>query len=796
MPEYLRFDVSGEIKKLAPVIGQESALKLEQAYLLGDDDAKKKVINVLETIKAAVFSDKLLKGSALMEPPPKELSDELSKNGGLYVGDALYGKKKMYPYFMDKKTLLTHIGIFGSSGYGKTNAVHHLARNLIGQDLPVLIFDFSKRNYRDLMNIPELRGRVNVFTVGRNISPFKFNPLRPPAGVEISQWAKEFAEIFDHAYWLLGGGKHIILKMLDAVYRKPSPFKFPRLVGIKYLLEELESAKNAARERNWIVTAQRPIESLCFRETGKIFETDKGNIPSDFFESPKITVLELDSLSTNDKTFFIEITLQWIRDWLIVKNAKETLSGVIVLEEAHHVLNREKSKRLGSESVIDLVFREIRELGIGMIYVDQHPSLISYPALGNTSTHIYMNLGLDTQHSSDIQDASSMLGIDYKAEGKYLRELPIGHAFALFRNSAFPHPFLMGFPIARVKKGSVADHDLKKPASCGDDAKDSAGCNTERSTECNNGGNTECDTECNIVCDAEGSTKIDSENHGGYNANHGADIEIDESDAGNKAECSGAAGEDGGNDEERGAIAAAKASLLAMPPSRNTAPKKAAGRNAEIADLPEGCWKILRVLGRFDASATSEIYRQVNMSGTSFKKNAEILEKQGMLGFSKAKVYRQNAVFYFLTQKGADAFESKFSAIGEDIDENSFLSRAEKFFTGNGWTIDRDKSVWILSKKEKKVLLAPVSALGRAEIEQFICVDGAHFLAASERSKNAIIQISAKKAGENAAENAENAETAENASSEHMAHIFSLSVASIGALESGEKFRKIIFSGT
>jgi len=114
------------------------------------------------------------------------------------------------------------------------------------------------------------------------------------------------------------------------------------------------------------------------------------------------------------------------------------------------------------ETVMDLIFREVRELGIGIIYVDQHPSLISYPALGNTSTHIYMNLGLDTKSSSDILDAAHMLGLRNTEEVDYLRRLPTGQAFILARKLAFPNPFLIQFPLVKVNKGKITDDDIKK----------------------------------------------------------------------------------------------------------------------------------------------------------------------------------------------------------------------------------------------------------------------------------------------------------------------------------------------
>jgi DNA-binding MarR family transcriptional regulator len=438
-----------EITMLSPVLGKETALRLNRAYLIGDEDSKKRILELVDIVKAAVLSREDLKDSILLEPPPKQVAGD----GEIAFGTVNYGRKRLYPMKLRKSSLLTHVGIFGSSGYGKTNIIYSLVTQLSQSNIPVLIFDFSKRNYRDLAST-FLRSRMRIYTVGKNISPIKFNPLKPPEGVQLSQWMKEFSSIFDHAYWLLGGGRHVILKALDAVF-KSNPN--PNLSDIKSWLTKYGSINMPARERNWLATAERPLESLCFKELGEVFDCQEGVPPSDFFRPGQITVLELDSLDNSDKSFFIEIILQWIRDWTLASSSRESLKGVIVLEEAHHVLNREKSRKLGTETVMDLLFREIRELGISIVYADQHPSLVSYPALGNTSTHVYLNLGLDTQHSSDVQDASSMLGLRYEEQGTWLRRLPVGQGFMLTRSSTFTSPFLASFDEFPLKKGFVTD---------------------------------------------------------------------------------------------------------------------------------------------------------------------------------------------------------------------------------------------------------------------------------------------------------------------------------------------------
>lgn len=437
---------SDEVKKLAPVLGKDTAERLSKAYLIGDETTRKRIVEMLDIIKASVLADPELRDASLLEAPE-------AMEGEIKAGQLLYGRKNVGALRLDKDSFMTHVGIFGSSGYGKTNLSYLLVKQLAENDVPVIIFDFSKKNYRDLMQT-ELRDKITIYTVGSNVAPLRFNPLKPPLDVNKTQWAKEFAEIFDHAYWLLGGGRHIVLKALNQLYEESDR---PILADLKRRIEFYTGT--TSRERNWVSTSLRPLESLCMKETGEIFDLADGVRLSSLFETGRITILEMDSLSTNDKTFFIEIVLQWIRDWLLAHGKREQLEGVIVLEEAHHILNREKSKKIGSETVMDLVFREMRELGLGIIYLDQHPSMVSYPALGNTSTHFYMNLGLDTRYSSDIDDATNMLGLD-KEYSEYLRRLPVGHAFVLMRRSGWTKPFNASFPLIEIKKGAIKDSDV------------------------------------------------------------------------------------------------------------------------------------------------------------------------------------------------------------------------------------------------------------------------------------------------------------------------------------------------
>ena len=63
--------ITEEIKKLMPVLGKETAERLGKAYLLGDEDTRKRIFEMVDVIKAAVLTDKELRDTVLIEPPPK-----------------------------------------------------------------------------------------------------------------------------------------------------------------------------------------------------------------------------------------------------------------------------------------------------------------------------------------------------------------------------------------------------------------------------------------------------------------------------------------------------------------------------------------------------------------------------------------------------------------------------------------------------------------------------------------------------------------------------------------------------
>jgi len=133
---------------------------------------------------------------------------------------------------------------------------------------------------------------------------------------------------------------------------------------------------------------------------------------------------------------------------------REVFRHAILIEEAHHILLRKKQEMTGSEAITDIILREIRELGEAIILLDQHPSLISLPALGNTYTTLCFNL----KHRADMMTIADSLLLS-RDEADFLGQLDVGLAIAKLQGRYFL-PFLVRIPLFPLQKGVVSDSDL------------------------------------------------------------------------------------------------------------------------------------------------------------------------------------------------------------------------------------------------------------------------------------------------------------------------------------------------
>lgn len=434
-------------RKLRPIVGARID-RIWQAYLVEDDKGKAEIEEYLKLLSSSLIQDKLEKDEIFLFPPSKETAA-----GSYYIGDILYNKKTMYPFGLREDEWIQHMGIFGRSGAGKTNLGFSIVAELVRHNKPFIILDW-KRNYRDLVALPQFQD-VLVFTVGRNIAPFRFNPLIPPHGTDPRTWLKKIIEVIAHSYFLGEGVMYLLQKAINSVYREYGVYdgsvgKYPTFRDV---LRWFDKYKAKGREANWLSSTLRAIATICFGEMNRL--TNTGNQQIEQLLEKKV-ILELDALTQSDKVFFIEALLLWVHHYRLREKEREAFKHAIVIEEAHHILSGEKASLTGGESIMETTFREIREFGESLIILDQHPCQISLPALGNTYTTIVLNL----KHKKDVSAVAQFMMLN-KGEKEYPGNLEIGQAIVRLQGRIMK-PFLIKVPEFEIKKGAVTDEMLRE----------------------------------------------------------------------------------------------------------------------------------------------------------------------------------------------------------------------------------------------------------------------------------------------------------------------------------------------
>jgi len=370
-------------------------------------------------------------------PPPHKA------RGAIHLGTVLYEKEK-WPAGISTSELLQGLSIFGRSGGGKTNVAFHQLRQLSAKKIPFLFLDW-KRTGRHLL--PLLKTKVNVYTPGRLLAPMTFNPFIPPPGLESNVYINQVVDVMADAFTLGDGARSVLQRALAACHNQGN--LAPCATDV---LAELAKLPGTGRAGSWKISATRALESLAFANLTGVSRLSQEALADSLLKES--TIIELDALSTSSKKFLIPLLLQWLFCVQLSTGTRERLQLVIFIEEAHHLLHA--GDRRSQETLMNTFLRQCREVGLASVVIDQSPHTISSVALGNTYTSICMNL----KDPSDINKAAALSLVDDEDKDVFSR-LPVGQGVIKLQDR-WRRPFLVGFPLVPVQKGSVTDAELAR----------------------------------------------------------------------------------------------------------------------------------------------------------------------------------------------------------------------------------------------------------------------------------------------------------------------------------------------
>lgn len=439
-------DIHELCKKLKPIIG-ERADKLWYTYLAEDYKGRNDV-----ALNIQIIAEKLLKKHALekekvlLEPPSPE-----DARGEFLIGSIVYNNDRLHPLYLRKDDFINQVGIFSVTGEGKTNLAYLLALQLLKAKVPFLVVDW-KRSWRNLLTLqdrlPELK-QIQVYTIGRDILPFHWNPFRPPPDSDKQSWISTISEALEKSHLSGPSVAYYFNKVYLKLFRELNDSFYPNFFDG---LREIEKIRAFERELKWKQTALRIFQSFTIGSASKVFNARNPIKLEHLLDKPVILEFDLE-MPKPLRIFLSEIILRWIHLYRLSQGEIEELRHVLFLEEMHNLFTENKWIYKDS-NVLENVFREIRAFGQGIISITQHPSLLPIYLLGNCHTQIYLGL----QHADDIKTARKSLFLRYEEES-YPNILKVGECITKIKDRV--EPCLVKIPLVPVRKGLITDEWLR-----------------------------------------------------------------------------------------------------------------------------------------------------------------------------------------------------------------------------------------------------------------------------------------------------------------------------------------------
>lgn len=435
--------IDEKLKTLQPVLGTPKTKRLRQMYFYEDDYRRKKEIENYIDMLIARLVKKDIEDQIILPPPPKEIC-----NGDLNIGDVEYLEKKYFPFNLKLKDINRHIGVFGSTGSGKTSFTTNLIRQLHKRGIPFLVFDWEK-SYRNLVR--EFSD-IQVFTVGSDINPLFLNFLNVPPGIKFDEYIKSVIAIISEDYIGGIGADTMLLNYMEMAYQETgNPYfeDLKQIVSREINKDKGKRGRLSGRSGLWKESVSRQITFMAKGAAGTIVNPRKHYPFEKLFNKP--IILEFGNLkSPYDRKFFIHVILNWLSIYNQYKGIlSETLRQVLIFEEFHNIVMKGKA-----DNMVSTLFRESRKYGIGLIAIDQTPSEIPNSIFANLNVKVSFALGTNR----DIMAMAKAINLDtFKA--KYLGMLKTGQAIVNVRQRHHD-PFQIRPPFIK-QNGNACDEELR-----------------------------------------------------------------------------------------------------------------------------------------------------------------------------------------------------------------------------------------------------------------------------------------------------------------------------------------------
>lgn len=365
---------------------------------------------------------------------PKETAPSYD-DSGLYLGK----DTDDYNVYFPLKNLPKHAFLAGVPGSGKTNSMLHLVTTLYSKfDIPFLILEPAKQEYRALVNKPEMRGTTIFSPSSGTKFLLHINPFQFPLKMSLAEHIRNVINVFEGSFSMDPPMPFLLDRAIERVYREKGwlPYMinqgtlpYPTMGELYDTLEQIleETDYEGEIKGNLKSVLQVRIGSLLSREMGDVFNVAESTMaPEEWLTRP--VVIELEAMGSGPANFLTLMLSTLIRETLKVnplkrKDGSKKPRHVIFFEEAHNLIGPKAEKEAGENAnpkiaataFVVKMLAEVRALNEAIIIADQLPTAMAPEVIKNTS----LKLG----HRMTSQDDRQLLGSTMSADDVQLERM-------------------------------------------------------------------------------------------------------------------------------------------------------------------------------------------------------------------------------------------------------------------------------------------------------------------------------------------------------------------------------------
>jgi len=373
--------------------------------------------------------------------------------GDILLGRVFQGDNMLDEFRLPLKDMNRHIGLFASSGHGKTVSIINLIKQVREHNksnpdnqVNLLLFDF-KQDFRHLIKeMPEI--------VCLRWNWLRLNPFVPPEGVSEPDWFNLVCSAFAHAFVFYQPSEYYLREFVIAEYEKVRDSSYVHLEKVK---EAIENTMERRERRESYQTVVLNRLSTLTQVLHEVLDCEQGIQISELLQIP--LVIELDMLEETIANFLISLFLTYILVYRQTQRHRGGLKHLVIFDEAQKVFYKPSDFRSSDfatmgPSVIDDLPRMIRDFDEGLVFSTQEPSKINDSVLANTDLKLVGYLG----NGVDITAVERMYRLD-REDSEIIVKLKLGQWMA--HKSGIPYPFLLKTPDYPLTK-TVTDSELKE----------------------------------------------------------------------------------------------------------------------------------------------------------------------------------------------------------------------------------------------------------------------------------------------------------------------------------------------